>query len=90
MEVDMNMICTHVLEKCKWILILAKLEEVVGKQKLFDWFPQGPIPEFDNSLQDNICNFTHKIRKHKNKQLISMTNYSLNHNLKTPRNQYQE
>ena len=63
MEVDMNMICTHVLEKCKWILTLAKLEEVVGKQKLFDWFPQGPIPEFDNSLQDNICNFTHKNQK---------------------------
>ena len=39
MEVDMNMIRTHGLEKCKRILISAKLDEAVGKQELFDWFP---------------------------------------------------
>ena len=38
MEVYMNMICTHVLGKCKRILISAKLDEAVGKQELFDWF----------------------------------------------------
>ena len=72
MEVDMNMIFTQVLGKCKRISISAKFDEVVGKQELFDWFPLHPIPEFSNSLQDNICKFHIKFPKHNNKQLISI------------------
>ena len=33
----MNMVCTHVLGKCKRLLIPAKLDEVVEKQELFDF-----------------------------------------------------
>ena len=55
------------------------MKQLENKSCLTD-FSLRPIPEFDNSLQANTCNFTHKIPKHNIKLLISMTNYFLNHN----------
>ena len=64
MEVNMNMIYTHVLEKLAKILISVKPDELLGKQELFDWLTQRPTPEFDNSWQDNTSNIAHKNPKH--------------------------
>ena len=57
-------------------------------ENIFHWFPQRPTPEFDNSLQDNAWNFTHKIPNHNN-DLISIQKRMPRMIIKT-KNQYKE